>query len=45
LIRKRLVEREDIDAMLAALFDIRNELNRIRIILDEESDGQTGEDS
>jgi hypothetical protein len=39
------IEREDIDAVLAALFDIRDELNRIRIILDEGGDGQEREDS
>jgi hypothetical protein len=39
-----LIERRDIDAVLAALFDIRHELSQIRTILKEE-DGEAGEDS
>jgi hypothetical protein len=42
--RKRPVEREDVDAVLAVLFDIRNELARIRIIL-EDDDGEERENS
>jgi len=38
------VEREDVNAALAALFDIRHEVNRIRTILDED-DGEEGEAS
>jgi hypothetical protein len=41
---KRPVEREDVDAVLAVLFDIRGELIRIRIILGED-DGEEREDS
>lgn len=39
-----MVEREDVDAVLAALFDIRRELIRIRTILNED-DGEEREDS
>ena len=41
--RKPLVEREDVDAVLSALFDIRNELKKIRTILAED-DGEERED-
>ena len=37
--RRTLIERADIDAVLAALFDIRYELDQIRIIL-KEDDGE-----
>jgi hypothetical protein len=38
------IERADVDAVLAVLFDIRSELIEIRIILGEE-DGEEREDS
>lgn len=41
--RDSVVERADIDAVLSALFDIRNELIEIRTIL-KEDDGEERED-
>ena len=41
--RRSLIERADVDAVLAALFDIRNELIEIRIILGEENGGEQEE--
>jgi hypothetical protein len=35
-----LIEREDVDAILAALYDIRAELAAIRALLEEETDGE-----
>jgi hypothetical protein len=42
--RTRQIERDDISAVLAALFDIRRELIRIRTILNED-DGEEREDA
>ena len=39
-----VVEREDVDAVLAALIDIRRELIRIRTMLEEDDDAE-GTDS
>ena len=46
MLRKRepLIERDDVDAVLAVLFDIRGELAEIRIILGED-DGEEREDA
>jgi hypothetical protein len=41
-LRSPIVEREDVDAMLAVLFDIRRELRRIRHLL--EDDGEEEEE-
>ena len=42
--RRGAVERADVDAVLAVLFDIRRELAEIRIILGED-DGEEREDA
>jgi hypothetical protein len=36
-------EREDVDAILNGLFDIRRELIRIRVAVEEEDDGEEEE--
>lgn len=43
MIRRGSVVREDVDAILAVLFDIHRELIRIRMAL-EESDGEETEE-
>ncbi len=39
------LEREDVDAILRAMFDIRVELTKIRKALEEEDDGEEEEES
>ncbi len=41
---KPLFEREDVDAILNGLFDIRRELIRIRVALEEDDDGEAEEE-
>jgi hypothetical protein len=41
--RRPILEREDVDALLAVLFDIRRELRRIRHLL--EDDGEEEEEA
>ena len=39
-----LFEREDVDAIVSGLFDIRRELIRIRVALEEDEDGEEEEE-
>jgi hypothetical protein len=41
---KPLFEREDVDAIVSGLFDIRRELIRIRVALEEDEDGEEEEE-